>query len=66
MYILFLDINECFESNFCVGGICNNVLGSFRCDCLDFGIKLDFIGRICLGIVYVKLFLYVRKFEFLW
>lgn len=66
LYILSSDINECLESNPCVGGTCNNVPGSFRCDCLDPGTKLDSTGRICLGTVYVKPFLYVRKFEFLW
>lgn len=50
-FLTSTDIDECIDNNPCVGGTCNNVPGSFRCDCLDPGKKLDSTGRICLGII---------------
>ena len=46
---IFLDINECREDpRLCQGGFCQNLPGSFSCDCPK-GFSLNAESRICEG-----------------
>ena len=44
------DVDECVElgEEACVGGVCVNVIGSYRCECEE-GTILDSTGRFCIG-----------------
>ena len=46
--LLFLDIDECARNNGDCEQICNNIEGSFECQCED-GYLLDVDGKQCTG-----------------
>ena len=46
-WILFLDINECEDGHSC-SQICNNLIGSFKCECRS-GFLLQADEKECLG-----------------
>jgi len=47
-FIVPIDIDECEEKDFCVGGGCMNLPGSALCKCPE-GYKLSDNGRVCEG-----------------
>lgn len=47
--VFFLDIDECTEDpRLCLGGSCQNLAGTFSCDCPK-GFSLNTQSRICEG-----------------
>ena len=46
-WILYLDINECEDGHSC-SQICNNLIGSFKCECRG-GFLLQADEKECLG-----------------
>lgn len=59
--IFFLDINECaLDPDICQNGICENLLGSYRCIC-NIGYESDTSGKNCFGQWLFLLSLFYQK-----